>query len=145
MIKHVSRALALGAVFAAGLAVGQWMKGPVVRAQATPTVFELRTYTAPPGKLGDLNTRFREHTTKLFEKHGMVNIGYWIPMDAPAKDDTLIYIVAHDSREAADASWKAFGADPDWHKVRDASEVNGKIVAKVERVYMTATDYSPLK
>lgn len=145
MSTYLFRALGLGLVFGAGVVAGQWVQEPQVAAQTTPTVFELRTYTTPPGKLDDLHTRFRDHTTQLFEKHGMINIGYWVPMDAPLKDNTLVYIVAHDSREAADNSWKAFGADPAWHKVRDASEVNGKIVAKVERQWLTAVDYSPIK
>ena len=108
-------------------------------------VFELRTYTAHPGKLGDLEARFRNHTLKLFEKHGMKNIGYWTPSDAPLKENTLIYIVAHESRDAAKKSWDAFRVDPNWVKARDASEANGKIVAKVESVFLDATDYSAIK
>jgi hypothetical protein len=80
---------------------------------------------------------------KLFEKHGMKNEMYWTPLDDERKDNTLIYVVSHDSREAADKSWKAFQADPEWIKARDASEADGKINAKVERIYMTLTDYSP--
>jgi hypothetical protein len=82
---------------------------------------------------------------KLFEKHGMKNEMYWTPTDPERKDNTLIYVVSHESQEAADKSWKAFGADPEWHAARDASEKDGKIVMKVERVYMTRTDYSPGK
>lgn len=106
-------------------------------------VYELRTYTATPGNNAAVLARFRNHTTKLFEKHGMVNVGYWVPADA--KDgaaDKLIYLLEHKSREAAAASWKAFSADPDWQAARKASEVNGKIVAKAESVFLTATDYS---
>lgn len=103
-------------------------------------VYELRTYTTLPGRLPALNKRFAEHTMKLFEKHGMRNEMYWVP---EGEDNKLIYIVSHDSREAADKSWKGFQTDPDWIKARDASEADGKIVAKVERVYMKATDYSP--
>lgn len=105
-------------------------------------VFELRTYYAAPGKLDDLNARFRNHTCKIFEKHGMVNIGYWVPIENP--DHKLIYILAHASREAADQSWKDFGADPEWKEVQKASEVNGRLVTKVERVFLKATDYSPM-
>ena len=123
---------------AAGYGVGQ-MEAKSSR------VFELRTYTAHPGKLGDLEARFRNHTLKLFEKHGMKNIGYWTPSDAPLKDNTLIYIVAHESRDAAKKSWDAFRVDPNWVKARDASEANGKIVAKVESVFLDATDYSAIK
>jgi hypothetical protein len=108
-------------------------------------VFEIRTYTAEPGKLPGLLKRFREHTTKLFEKHGMTNIGYWVPTDEPRSQNTLIYILAHDSREAAKQSWKEFQADPDWIKVKEASEANGKIVTKVESVFADPTDFSSIK
>ena len=108
-------------------------------------VFELRTYTTNTGKLPDLLSRFRDHTLKLFKKHGMTNVGYWVPQDAPASQNTLIYILAHDSREAAKKSWDEFRNDPEWKEVQKASEANGKIVSKVESVYMDATDYSPMK
>jgi len=112
---------------------------------ANAEVYELRTYTALPGRLDALNARFRNHTTKLFEKHGMKNIGYWVPQDEPRKSNTLIYVISHKSREAAAKSWDAFRKDPDWVKARDASEKDGKIVDKVESVFMDAVDYSPLK
>ncbi|MBK7926807.1 MAG: NIPSNAP family protein [Bryobacterales bacterium] len=111
----------------------------------TSRVYELRTYTAAPGKIEALHARFRNHTLKLFEKHGMKNVAYWAPSDDPLKANTLIYVVAHESREAAKKSWDAFRVDPEWIKARDASEVNGKLTAKVESVYMEATDYSPMK
>lgn len=104
--------------------------------------FELRTYTAAPGKLDALNARFRNHTNALFKKHGMTIIGFWEPTDVP---DTLIYILAYKDRPARDAAWKAFGADPDWVKARTESEVNGRLTAKVESVFLFATDYSPMK
>lgn len=107
-----------------------------------PRLFELRTYTSPAGKLDHLHRRFREHTLKLFEKHGMQNIAYWVPED---RENTIVYVLAHDSREAATASWKAFGADPEWQRVRAASEANGPIVTKVESVFLRATDYSPMR
>ena len=106
------------------------------------TVFELRVYHAAEGKLSDLLKRFRDHTTKLFEKHGLKNVAYWTPMDDPAKSNTLIYILAHPSREAAAANWKAFQADPEWIEVKEKSEVNGKLVEKVDSTYMTKTDFS---
>ena len=108
-------------------------------------VFEIRTYTTEPGKLPDLLKRFRDHTTKLFEKHGMANIGYWVPTDEPRSKNTLIYILAHASRDAAKKSWDGFKTDPDWIKVRDASEANGKIVTKVESIYADPTDFSAIK
>jgi hypothetical protein len=108
-------------------------------------VFEIRTYTTEPGKLPDLLKRFREHTCQIFEKHGMTNIGYWVPTDEPRSQNTLIYILAHKSRDAAKESWKDFQADPDWIKVKEASEADGKIVSKVESVYAAPTDFSALK
>jgi hypothetical protein len=108
-------------------------------------VYELRTYTTHPGRLPALHKRFSEHTIKLFEKHGMKNEMYWVPTDESRKDNTLIYIVSHDSPEAARKSWDAFRNDPDWTKARTASEADGPIVLKVESVYMTLTNYSPEK
>jgi hypothetical protein len=106
-------------------------------------VYELRVYHCYEGKLPDLLKRFREHTTTIFEKHGMKNVAYWTPMDEPQKSNTLIYILAHPSREAAAANWKAFSADPEWQSVQKASEANGKIVEKVDSTFMTLTDFSP--
>jgi hypothetical protein len=109
-------------------------------------VFEMRTYTAHPGKLDALNARFRNHTLAIFKKHGMENVGYWVPAEGqPGAGEKLVYILAHKSRAAADASWKAFRSDPDWVKARTESEKDGPIVAKLESVFLTATDYSPFK
>ena len=109
-------------------------------------VFEMRTYHALPGRLDALNKRFRDHTCKLFQKHGMELIGFWTPQDEKqGKADTLVYILAYPSREAAAASWKAFHNDPDWKKARDESEKDGKIVAEVESVFLDPTDYSEIK
>ncbi len=114
-------------------------------APADTRVFELRTYTSPPGKLPNLLARFREHTCALFEKHGMTNIAYWTPADEKdGSADKIVYLLAYPNRDAAKASWAAFLADPAWHAARDASEINGKIVAKVESIFLTATDYSPV-
>ena len=107
------------------------------------TVFELRVYHCYEGKLPDLLRRFREHTTKIFERHGMKNIAYWTPMDEPQKSNTLVYILEHPSREAATANWKAFSADPEWQSVQKASEANGKIVEKVDSTFLVLTDFSP--
>jgi NIPSNAP len=108
-------------------------------------LFEIRTYTTEPGKLEALNARFRDHTTKLFEKHDMTNIGYWTPAEEPRSEDTLIYVLAHESRAAADKSWQAFRTDPGWLKARGESEATGPIVKKVESVFVTPTDYSALQ
>jgi hypothetical protein len=104
--------------------------------------FEMRTYYAAEGKLDALNARFRNHTNKLFQKHGMELVGYWQPVD---KKDVLIYILAYPSREAREKAWKEFNADPEWQAAKNKSEENGKLVAKAESVYMTPTDYSPIK
>lgn len=110
-------------------------------AEKDSRVFEMRIYYAAEGKLDALHSRFRDHTTELFEKHGITNIGYWTPVDNP--DRELIYFLAYPSREAREQSWKAFMADPDWQKAYKASEVDGKLVAKVVSKFFTATDYSP--
>lgn len=109
-------------------------------------VFEIRTYYTAPGKMEALHDRFRDHTCKLFEKHGMELVGFWEPVDeASGKGEKMVYILAYPSREAAKKSWKGFLADPEWHKARDASEKGGKIVTKVESVFLNSLDYSPLK
>ena len=108
-------------------------------------VFELRTYYVFQGKMKAMNDRFRNHTCKLLEKHGMTLLGFWSPTDAKDAERLLIYLVAHPSQEAALKNWKTFGEDPDWIKAKTASEKAGKIVAKVERVFMNPTDYSALK
>lgn len=112
-----------------------------LRAATDSRVYEMRTYYAAAGKLDALHARFRDHTCKLFEKHGMSNVGYWVPLDNP--ENQLIYILSYPSREARDKSWKAFMADPDWKAAHRASEVNGPLVTKLESRFMTATDYSP--
>lgn len=142
----LTRLTLVGVVFVLGIVAGRSLplETPAL-AQASGRVFELRTYTTLPGKLEDLQARFRNHTTRIFEKHGMKNVGYWVPQDAPLKDNTLIYVIAHESRDAAKQSWAAFRNDPEWQKVAKESEVNGKIVEKVESVFMTATDYSAIK
>ncbi|MBP7779588.1 MAG: NIPSNAP family protein [Acidobacteria bacterium] len=136
--------LAAVLILLAGFAAGAVTQGTLA-AQPPARVFELRTYTAPEGKLGELHARFRDHTLRIFEKHGMTSIVYLAPMDAPAANNQLVYLLAHKSREAAKASWDAFRNDPEWKKVASESQVNGTIVSKVESVFLTATGYSPLK
>ncbi|HVW00439.1 MAG TPA: NIPSNAP family protein [Planctomycetaceae bacterium] len=108
-------------------------------------VFELRIYTAAPGKLDALNARFRDHTLRLFEKHGMKNVVYLVPTEEPKSQNTLVYLLSHESRAAADKSWDAFRKDPEWQKVKEESERDGKLVDKVESTYLSPTDYSPMK
>lgn len=106
-----------------------------------PRLFELRTYHAMPGKLDDLLARFRDHTTKLFEKHGMTNIGYWVPVEN--KDNILVYLLAYPDRPARDTSWKGFLGDEEWRKAAAASEKEGRLVGKVDQLFLTATAFSP--
>lgn len=109
-------------------------------------VYELRTYTCNDGKLEALKARFRDHTIELFKKHGIESLGYWVPQDGPTSKTTLIYILIHPSREAATKNWAAFNTDPEWLKVRAASEVDGKILAKPpEFTFMDPADFSKLK
>jgi hypothetical protein len=117
--------------------LGTLLSTGLIRAADT-RCFEMRTYYAATGKLDDLNKRFRDHTCKLFEKHGIANIGYWVPLDNP--DNKLIYLLAYPSREAREKSWKEFMADPDWQSAYKASEANGKLVNKVEQRFMTPTE-----
>jgi len=131
---------------AAGLVLGatlQWVRA--ADAPAPTRVFEIRTYHTLPGRLDALHKRFREHTLKIFEKHGMTNVAYWTFEDSPAKDNTLIYVISHASREQAKKNWAEFSADPEWQKVSEESQRDGKIVEKVESVFVDATDYSPMK
>ena len=131
--------LFLAAAMAASISI------PSAVAQEHGRVFELRTYTCNEGKLPDLLARFRNHTTRLFEKHCMTNIAYWVPQDSPAHENTLVYVIAHASREAAKKNWDEFRNDPEWQKVQKDSEANGKIVNKVESDFMDAADFSPMK
>jgi len=108
-------------------------------------VFELRTYYAAPGKMKALHARFRDHTNKLFEKHGMTIIGFWSPTDEKEAEKKLYYILAYPSKGAGEKSWMAFLDDPDWKKAKDESEKDGKLVDKIESVWLNPTDYSPLK
>jgi hypothetical protein len=111
--------------------------------QTSTMVYELRIYHVAEGKLDDLLRRFRDHTIKLFERHGIKNVAYWTATDDPLKGRTLVYMLAHPSREAADTNWKAFREDPEWISVRDKSEENGKLVEKIESTFLEMTDFSP--
>jgi hypothetical protein len=121
--------------------------GQTNTANAAPSgrVFEIRTYTTEPGKLEALHARFRDHTTKIFKKHGMTSIVYFSPLDEPLSKNTLIYVLAFPSREAAKKSWADFQADPEWQKVQKETEANGPLVNHVDSVFAKATDYSPIK
>src|SRR6185295_2364727 len=108
--------------------------GQTEKKKAENRVFELRTYYITQGRMDAINARFRDHTTRLFQKHGMEVIGYWT--DSKEGTNKLIYILAHKSKPAANASWKAFSADPEWKKVAAETEKGGKSLEKFERVWM---------
>lgn len=112
---------------------------------AVADIYELRTYTAHEGKLEALEARFRDHTLKIFESHGMKNIGYWLTEKKEGEDQKLVYIIAHKDRDAAKASWDDFRKDPAWKAASKASRVNGRLVKRIESQYLTPTDYSKLK
>jgi hypothetical protein len=142
-MKHCLTVVVTAAVVAALTAVG----APEIQGgkKVDNRIFELRTYYANPGKMEALHARFRDHTNKLFVGHGMTLIGYWTPIDPKQAEEKLIYILAFPSKEAADKSWHDFQADPVWKAARAKSEEKGGLVAKVERVFMNPTDYSPIK
>jgi hypothetical protein len=106
-------------------------------------VYELRTYHAYPEKFDELLARFRDYTLRIFEKHGIKSIAYFTASDEPLQSKTLIYIVEHRSREAAKASWKNMGADPEWQAIKAKTEANGKLFEKIDSTFMKKTDFSP--
>src|ERR1017187_9067017 len=125
--------------FALVTAVGAFTAGAA--AAADTRCYEMRIYYAAPGKLDALNSRFRDHTCKLFEKHGMVNIGYWLPVTNT--ENKLVYLLAYPSREMREKSWKEFMADPDWQTAAKESEKDGKLVLKADSIFLSATAFSP--
>jgi hypothetical protein len=139
---------------AAGVVVGWVVAGMVglqpaartaVSAQTPARVFELRTYTANPGKFDAMKARFRDHILPLFKKHNLTVVGFWTYADPPASENTLVYVLAHDSREAAKKNWAAFSADPTRKQVWAETEKDGPINMKVESVYLNPTEFSPVK
>ncbi len=134
------------AAFAVGMFAGTaFTDANIAVAQSTDRVFELRTYTALPGRLDALHARFRDHTLRLFEKHGMTNIVYFSPRDEPLSENTLIYVISHDSREAARSNWQSFIADPEWQRVSEESQRDGRLIESLESIFMDPTDYSPMR
>ena len=133
-------------IFGSGVMAGKLTQfTSVAEAQSADRVFELRTYTAHPGRLAELHARFRDHTVELFERHGMTNVVYFEPREAPLSENTLIYLLAHDSREAAQASWDGFRNDADWQAVAEATRRNGRLVENVDSVFLDPTDYSDMR
>jgi len=137
---------ALTVITAAQAAAPQPVESPSPSLVKDGKCYEIRTYYAFPGKLEDLHSRFRNHTLKLFRKHGMEVVGFWGPTDKEkGADHTLVYILAYPSREAREKSWTAFRNDPVWQAVAKESEKNGKLVEKVDWAILRSTDYAPFK
>ncbi len=107
-------------------------------------VFELRTYQALPGRLDALQARFRDHTVRLFARHGIEVVVFCRPTDGERAHDTLTYLLAFPDRAAAEASWTAFRAEPEWVAAKAASEVDGDLVDHIDSTFLAPTDYSPL-
>lgn len=153
--KRVALLITALMLFGSGYGLGfkNGAVGLVPEAEASPApvvqmadrVFELRTYTAPEGKLDDLLARFRDHTIRIFNNHGMTSVGYWLPQDEELRQNTLVYLLAHPSRAAADQAWRDFSADPEWQRVSEESQRDGRIVTNVVRMYLDPTDFSPMK
>ena len=140
----IGMGIALAAILTAGIAK---MSAPV-NAQSGDLgarVYELRTYYTNPGKLDALHARFRDHTNHLFVRHGMTLVGYWTLDEGEGKDSTLVYMIAHESRESAKASWAGLIDDPDWRAAYAASREDGPLVAKIESKFLNPTAYSPLR
>jgi hypothetical protein len=145
-MSKLANALLMLMVFAGGIAVGQLFEArTLAQAQSDKRVFELRTYTSPDGKLSDLHARFRNHTTSLFQKHGITSIGYWVPQDAPQSANTLVYMIAYPNRAEAKKRWAEFQADPIWKAALTESQLNGPLQNKVESLFLDPLDFSPIK
>ena len=141
-MKKIALAAAAAALFLAGFAARGLVSGPVAHAQAPAKVYELRTYVVPEDRIEALHTRFRDHTLKMFQKHGISNVAYFRPQDPAKAKTTIVYLLAHPSRQAADQNWAAFGKDPEWQKIAAASGV-GRV--EIQREFLDPTDYSPMK
>lgn len=139
---RLAQTLSAVGLVAIGALLGSVARSSQSETKEAPLYYELRTYTTLEGRLPALHKRFKDHTLKLFEKHGMKNVVYFTPVDKP---NTLVYLLAHKDKAARDASFEAFRNDPEWIAARDESEKDGKIVEKVESVFLNPTDYSPLK
>ena len=124
----------------------EWAKGlNAAKAPRPSGIFQLRTYHLLPGRLDAIQSRFRDHTQALFEKQGLSNYPYWITVEKDGAQPKLVYFIGHQSKEEFNAAFGRFVADPEWIKVRDASEVSGKIVEKIDSHFYTALPFSPMK
>jgi hypothetical protein len=144
-MRSTIRVSALAVLVAAAFVVGSRIQAAEEKAKPKERFFEMRTYIAHDGKFDAMHARFRDHTNKLFVKHGMDVIGYWVPTDEKESKNTMIYILAYPSKEAREKSWSAFKDDPEWKKAYTESHKDGPLVKTVISKFMTPTDYSPIK
>src|SRR5215471_12135882 len=142
-------AVRMAAVIVLSFLAGAFAIATVTRVQGgragSDRVYELRVYHTLPGRLSQLESNFRDHNVAYLKKHGIESVGYWTPQDSPASENTLLFIVAHDSREAAEQHWNEFRSDPEWKKLAQASLASGEIVEKIDSTFLTPTDFSPMK
>jgi hypothetical protein len=141
------KTLAIALMLGLGIATQAAAQAPPSTA-AGAKVYEMRTYYAAPGKLEALHSRFRNHTIEIFKKHGMGVVAFWVPVDqttGAATGNTLVYILSYASLDARKQAWDEFGKDPEWVAVKAESEKDGKLVDKVDSVFLAPTDYSPMK
>jgi len=120
-------------------------QAPSPSLQASGRLLELRTYYANPGKLEDIHKRFREHTMSIFAKHGMTVVGFWGPsLKKDGSESKLVYLLSFKDMAERNAKWKEFATDPEWQKVSKESEANGKLLEKIDSVFLYDTDYAPV-
>lgn len=143
--KIVAGLSLLAVVFGLGMAAGIGMDNAKAAPAESPRIYELRTYTTNDGKLDDLHARFSNHTNHLFVKSGMALVGYWTHASGDAKDNTLVYLIAHEDADAAKANWRTFGTDPDWQKAYADSRKDGPLVKNIISQFLVPTNYSPLR
>ena len=143
--KFAACALILTFVFGAGLFAGTSTSPVSAEAAQNPRIYELRTYTTAEGKLDALHERFSNHTNTLFVRHGMTLIGYWTPSEGEEAGNTLVYLIAHESRDAARENWAAFGQDEEWRKAYADSRKDGPLVTNIVSKFLVPTNYSPLR
>jgi hypothetical protein len=145
ILKSITLVALLATVLGVGMMIGSQRQIADAAAANSARIYELRTYTTNDGKLDDLHARFANHTNTLFVRHNMTLIGYWTPAEGETKDNTLTYLIGHESREAAKDNWKGFVSDPDWKKAFADSKKDGPLVNNIESTFLNPTDYSPLR
>lgn len=106
-------------------------------------LWETRVYTVAPGRMPDLHQRFRDHTLRLFERHGIKPVGFFVN-EVGGASDQLTYFLSFDSHAQREESWRSFLADSEWHEVKSASESTGPLVVRIDNTLLKPMDYSPI-